>query len=319
MEQTMHQKLAKLREPLSSKSISWRVGKVKSDKTKGQALPYIKPRVIQDLLDTIIGPANWRNRFISSPMVQHASLICEIDIKVDGEWVTKSDGAQLDSFGDDSNDKEVAIKGAYSDSFKRAAVMWGIGRYLYDYDAPWVDLREGTQLTSTPKLPPHMLPEAERGQAKPEPEPKAVATAPAPAPAPAVQASQAEPKQATEPETKPAAAPVVAKQDASPVPSEADEARERASKLVDAAVSPAKPAQATAAADGAFPPGLPEGLNDEQLKTVKGLIEKINKKLPTAMLRNYVRGPKAQEALPEAAREYVLRLLDQADGKAQTA
>lgn len=344
MELTMQQKLAKLREPLPAKSISWRVGNIRNDKTKGQALPYIKPRVIQDLLDDIIGPQNWRNRFIASQLGTHPSLICEIDILIDGQWVTKSDGAQLDSFGDEGNDKEVAIKGAYSDSFKRAAVMWGIGRYLYEFEIPWVELREGKYLVSTPRLPAHMLPANERSEvkaaaatARPADEPKAEAAAPAPAP-------QAEAAAPAQPEATPAPAPSPAKASApAPAPTSAKatpparaaapavsdedaEVRERSAAAVDAAMeqraaapapapTPAA-APAPAAAAGEFPPGLPEGLNDEQLKTVRGLIEKINKKLPTAMLRNYVRGPKAAEALPESARAYVLKLLDQADGKA---
>ena len=30
------------------------------------------------------------------------------------------------------------VKGGLSDSFKRAAVLWGIGRYLYDMESIWV-------------------------------------------------------------------------------------------------------------------------------------------------------------------------------------
>ena len=42
-------------------------------------------------------------------------------------WVTKSDGAEDSTI--------EAVKGAYSDSFKRAAVKWGIARYLYHPNA----------------------------------------------------------------------------------------------------------------------------------------------------------------------------------------
>jgi hypothetical protein len=45
-------------------------------------------------------------------------------------WVRKSDGA-----GETQVEGE---KGAISDALKRAAVKWGIGRYLYDLDSPWV-------------------------------------------------------------------------------------------------------------------------------------------------------------------------------------
>lgn len=47
------------------------------------------------------------------------------------EWVTKADGA-----GDSDVEAE---KGAISDALKRAAVKWGIGRYLYDLGNIWVD------------------------------------------------------------------------------------------------------------------------------------------------------------------------------------
>jgi hypothetical protein len=48
--------------------------------------------------------------------------------------VWKSDGA-----GDSDVEAE---KGAVSDAFKRAAVKWGVGRYLYDLDSPWVALEK---------------------------------------------------------------------------------------------------------------------------------------------------------------------------------
>jgi hypothetical protein len=44
-----------------------------------------------------------------------------------------------------------AEKGAISDAFKRAAVMWGIGRYLYDLDSPWVQIEpRGRSFTIAP-------------------------------------------------------------------------------------------------------------------------------------------------------------------------
>jgi hypothetical protein len=33
-----------------------------------------------------------------------------------------------------------AEKGALSDAFKRAGVRWGVGRYLYEVHAPWLEL-----------------------------------------------------------------------------------------------------------------------------------------------------------------------------------
>jgi hypothetical protein len=61
------------------------------------------------------------------------------------EWVWKANGA--------GNSDVEAEKGACSDAFKRAAVLWGIGRYLYDLDSPWVALN-GRQISpdELPKL-----------------------------------------------------------------------------------------------------------------------------------------------------------------------
>ena len=50
-------------------------------------------------------------------------MICNLSCRIEGEWVTKADGA------DDTNIE--AAKGGISDSLKRAAVLLGIGRYLY--------------------------------------------------------------------------------------------------------------------------------------------------------------------------------------------
>lgn len=333
MEQSMQEKLAQLRAPLPSKSIAWRVGAIKADKTKGQALPYLTPRVIQDLLDTVIGAENWRNSFVSSPLGENASLTATLEILVNGHWVGKSDGAHLDTFSDVSNQKEKAIKGAYGDAFKRAAVMWGIGRYLYDFSMPWVDLNENQYLASTPRLPAHLLPETEQNAAKASTSSSSATNDTkelvVPVAAPAARLPEAKPEPVAE---KPAAvkapetAAVVASEPTStPAVADEDAARERSAAAVDAELAsrtkpPATPVTMAATSPsndaGDVPNGMPEGLSDEQLKTVKGLIEKIKKKLPTAMLRNYVKGPKATEALPESARMYVLALLDEADNNA---
>ena len=55
------------------------------------------------------------------------------------EWVWKSNGAG-------QSDIE-AEKGQFSDAFKRAAVLWGIGRYLYALPSPWVDLEDGRRFS----------------------------------------------------------------------------------------------------------------------------------------------------------------------------
>lgn len=123
--------LADLKKPFAPDKVSWRVGSTTADKSKGMALCYIDARDVQDRLDEVCGQAGWQCRYL--PM-HDKKTVCEIGIYCEFHqtWIWKSDGA-----GDSDIEAE---KGALSDAFKRAAVRWGIGRYLYDLDSPWVEL-----------------------------------------------------------------------------------------------------------------------------------------------------------------------------------
>ena len=131
----------KLAEPFDPDKISWRIGSTNQDKTKGMALAYLDARDVMERLDVVCGPGGWQNRY------SHVggTTVCEIGIWLalcagkDGdhteacyEWVWKADGAG-------ATDVE-AEKGMLSDAFKRSAVRWGIGRYLYGLSSPWVDI-----------------------------------------------------------------------------------------------------------------------------------------------------------------------------------
>ena len=119
----------RLKAPFPGDRISWRVGATTADKKKGMALAYIDARDVMDRLDEVVGPENWQDRYPHA----NGKTVCEIDIYIEGRgWVTKADGA-----GDTDHEAE---KGALSDAFKRAAVRWGIGRYLYDLQSPWVEI-----------------------------------------------------------------------------------------------------------------------------------------------------------------------------------
>lgn len=86
----------------------------------GVQLGYITARQVMQLLDDVVGPANWTRQYEDIG----GRLFCSIGIKIEGEWVFKSD------CGSESNIEPG--KGEVSDSFKRAAVNWGVGRFLYD-------------------------------------------------------------------------------------------------------------------------------------------------------------------------------------------
>jgi hypothetical protein len=120
--------------PFPAECISWRVGPTNERSRKpdqalrGQPLAYIDARTVMDRLDSVVGFTNWQCNY--TPGVG-TSIVCNIGINI-GQWIWKADGAG-------PSDME-ADKGALSDAFKRAAVRFGIGRYLYELHAPWIVL-----------------------------------------------------------------------------------------------------------------------------------------------------------------------------------
>lgn len=149
----MKEILEKLKEPFPSDYIKWRVGATTGDKSKGIALAYIDSRAVQDRLDDVIGAENWQDEY---QFGTQGEIICKIGIKIENEWIWKSDGAGQTDF--------EAEKGGLSDAFKRAAVKWGIGRYLYGLGANWVPIKKqgkSYQIVNPPRLPDWALPDDE--------------------------------------------------------------------------------------------------------------------------------------------------------------
>jgi len=133
-----------LKEPFDEKVIHWRVGATNGDKTQGIALAYIDARDAMKRLDEVMGIEGWQNRYV----MEGKMVVCELSLLINGEWVTKSDGAgETDVEGE---------KGSLSDAFKRAAVRFGVGRYLYYLPNEWVPIKQAGRsykLVKPPALP----------------------------------------------------------------------------------------------------------------------------------------------------------------------
>lgn len=143
--------IEQLKAPFPFKDVSARIQYTNNDKTQGFAVFYIDSRAIQSRLDSVVGPFNWHNEYM---LWQDKSQLCGISIydETRNIWVTKYDGAE--------NSSIEPIKGGLSDSMKRAAVMWGLGRYLYDVDGVWVGIEKRgkndfIKSSETPKLEAH--------------------------------------------------------------------------------------------------------------------------------------------------------------------
>ena len=122
--------IADLKKPFHPSLVHWRVGSTNKAKTKCIPLAYIDARDVMRRLDGMIGPENWQDEYTET---LKGRIICRLGIRVNDEWIWKSDGAGETGFEGD--------KGAISDAFKRAAVKWGIGQYLYAIKTGWIELK----------------------------------------------------------------------------------------------------------------------------------------------------------------------------------
>lgn len=111
-----------LAEPFSPRDIEWRVSRcgAKGGRPYAFVLAYVTNRAIMDRLDSVVGALCWKNEYVPGP---NGGVLCGLSIKHGDDWLTKWDGAD--------NTAVESVKGGLSDSMKRAAVQWGIGRYLY--------------------------------------------------------------------------------------------------------------------------------------------------------------------------------------------
>ena len=121
-----------LKKPFKREDLEWRVLRAGVHKSTGEwamVMTYVNNRAIMDRLDKVLGPGCWQNKFAAGP---DGGVICGIGIGIehkddDGDewldWRWKWDGAP--------NTDIESVKGGLSDAMKRAAVQWGIGRYLY--------------------------------------------------------------------------------------------------------------------------------------------------------------------------------------------
>lgn len=123
-----------LSRPLDRSEIDFRVGTLikVGDKCYATILAYKDARVDMKLLDEVFGTLFWQSKYErdSKGVLQCGIGVYNFEIK---DWVWKW------SNGSESNAE--AEKGEYSDAFKRAGFMWGIGRHLYDEGEIFVELK----------------------------------------------------------------------------------------------------------------------------------------------------------------------------------
>lgn len=155
-----------LAKPFHPDDVEWRPQKfVKNGNC--QVLAYITARGVMNRLDEAVGPANWEMKLEPIDMGSSSKLdkqgnqtdfkgfVCTLILHIeDGKGnvktVTRQDVSNLTDF--------EAIKGGASGAIKRAAVQFGIGRYLYGLGQTWVKTNEYGKF-EPPQLPAWALPD----------------------------------------------------------------------------------------------------------------------------------------------------------------
>lgn len=149
---------SKLSEPFSADEIEWRVGNKSKRGDRATLLAYLTSRAVQERLDQVVGPHRWRDSY--TPLLDGAKTVgflCTLEIEVSpGVWIGKTDISDTTAV--------EALKGGVSGALKRAAVKWGIGRYLYGLDSRYHEIREGYPPPGSNAIP---CPLGEKGNTKP--------------------------------------------------------------------------------------------------------------------------------------------------------
>ena len=144
--------------PFPADAVHWKPLSVKGNRALAAA--YLDARAVMQRLDSVFGVGGWKDRY---QLVAGGSVVCTLSIKVDGEWIDKTDVGSPSEQPDDGD----KLKAAFSDAIKRAAIKIGIGRYLYRLPRQWVDYDGQTkQFVKIPQLPAWALPST--GKPRPE-------------------------------------------------------------------------------------------------------------------------------------------------------
>lgn len=118
----------------------WRVQNFSKSSATAVCVAYIDARDVMDMLDAVVGTENWQSDYKEIK----GNLYGGIGIKISDEWIWKWD-CGTESYSD-------KIKGEASDAFKRAAVKWGIGRFLYDIPVQYCKANEPNKGNNYPYI-----------------------------------------------------------------------------------------------------------------------------------------------------------------------
>ncbi len=147
--------------PFDINDVKYRIQALSGD--QALMLPYCDARAIQDRLDSVLGMDNWRDEYSEWQPIRVAlnpeasahvanytgtlnmktmasftsnyytkAVKCTLSIRIGKEWITKE--------GIADNTSIESHKGGESQALRRAAVKFGLARYLYNLPDQWIQV-----------------------------------------------------------------------------------------------------------------------------------------------------------------------------------
>ena len=139
VEKSVKQAQKELNDPFPEGDIEWRVqqsGASNAGKPWAMVISYVTNRAIQQRFDDVFGFMGWEDVYKETP----GGMLCGITVHLDNKSVTKWDGAETPraltekQINDGKKQTIDPVKTVLSNSEKRAAVKFGVGRYLYNLE-----------------------------------------------------------------------------------------------------------------------------------------------------------------------------------------
>jgi len=146
-----------LSEPFPSEDVEWRVEALTKDKRGALVAPYVQYKALLNRLDDVVGPQGWQDSYEVLQAAGFYAVKC---------WLTIMDISKEDVGEGDG------LKSAFAEALVRAALKFGIGRFLDELEPQWVDYDPASGRHSMPMLearPPQQGFESP-SEAKPEPQ-----------------------------------------------------------------------------------------------------------------------------------------------------
>jgi hypothetical protein len=155
--------LAALEVPFPPSQVHWRVMNTSHDKKRGQIVPYADPRAYTDRLNALFSPQGWTRTYRVETM-NNITRVEKNESFLTGKvlvtcTVTIIGLGSHSGTGEEWAHDPNSLTAADAQAFKRACCQFGLGRYFYDFVAPWVDLDQYRQPVKTPALPAWAMPE----------------------------------------------------------------------------------------------------------------------------------------------------------------